>query len=319
MKQKKINFISQAKFSKSFKIISTIGQGSYGVVYKAEDQETKELSAIKVFLNQNNSIGLLPNIVREISLLKELNHPNIIKLKGIYLGINEVEINLEYCENDLTKFIKLNKDNPQIYNIETIKNILIQIFRGVSEIHSSGIIHRDLKPSNVLMSNDNTVKIGDFSISRTYNLPYNKYSKEIMTLWYKAPEIFLGSNSYSISIDVWSIGCIFGELLTGNPIFQCDNELSMLNILTEVFGNFITENGLILPGAKYFDFFFKWEEYFVNKKMKGIGLRNYISKNSLFEITEDMFDLLNSLLQIDPTKRISCIEALNHPFFTSKN
>ena len=308
-------FTSISRFSKKYRIIEKIGEGSYGKVLKAENPETKELSAIKIYKIQDNKEGIHPTILREIVLLKSLrNHPNIVQLKGVIAASNQIEIDLEYCEGDLFKFIRFCKNDPLIYNMDSIKSIIYQILNGVSELHSSKIFHRDLKPANILIKNG-IVKIGDFGLSRVYSLPNIPYSKNISTLWYRAPELFLGMDKYSTSVDVWSIGCIFVELICKEPMFPASTEVGMIQKMIEVFGNFFID-GKLLPGVKYFDNYYKLESYF-SKGTEKIGLEEYLREKSKFSLTREMVDLIGKMLQIDPCNRISCIEALKDPFFTN--
>lgn len=315
--QQVTNFIGQSmennfKLKKTMNILEVLGSGSYGTVYKAQNPETKEISAIKVYKMRDRSEGINPTTLREICILKGLDHENIVKLKRVHAHKDEIELEMEYCDMDLWNFIRNYYYNENFYNLKKIKNIMFQILQGVNELHSNMIFHRDLKTSNILLK-DNKVKIGDFGLSRCYSIPNKPYSREVMTLWYRPPELLLGFENYSTSVDMWSIGCIFGELLCKEPLFPCKNDVSMIAYLVSIFGNF-TKNENLMPGVQYFDFF----ESIQNKLQLSDTFNRFklfIMQKAKFKITDDIYDLLSKMLQVDPCKRISCKEALEHPFF----
>lgn len=304
--QNQTNTKNKFNLSSSLIPIEKLGEGTYGSVYKVINSQTNTVYAIKVVKNFNNSEGVPTTSLREIILLKFLDHPNIVKLNDINMTSKHIELCLEYCQYDLLKFINLYKENKEIYTLHTIKNFLYQILTGVNYLHSKGVIHRDLKPGNIMINN-NTLKIGDFGLSRIYSMHKKQYTKEVSTLWYRSPELLLGLEEYGIELDMWAIGCILGELLFKRPIFMGENELSQLNVLFEIYGLFDDD---ILPGFKYFP---KYNSGF--NQCKGIGLRKYFEENSKFKIDNVCFDLVEKLLKINPKERILSKEALEHVSF----
>lgn len=300
------------KLKKTMNILGILGSGSYGTVYKAQNPKTKEISAIKVYKIRDPNEGINPTTLREIVILKGLDHKNIVKLKRVYAHLDEIELEMEYCDMDLHNYIYNCSCAENLYNMKIIKTIMYQILLGVNELHSNMIIHRDLKTSNILIK-EGKVKIGDFGLSRSYSIPNKPYSREVMTLWYRPPELLMGFENYSTSADVWSIGCIFGELLCKEPLFPCKNDVAMITYLVSIFGNF-TKLENLMPGVQYFDYI----ENIQNKlKLSDTfnGFKKFITYKSKFELTYETYDLLEKMLQVDPCKRISCKEALEHPFF----
>ena len=185
---------------------------------------------------------------------------------------------------------------------------MYQIIKATDFLHSHKILHRDLKPQNILVKEGNfLVKLADFGLSRVYSIPIRPYTREVLTLWYRAPEMMLGMCNYSTGLDIWSIGCMFGELFLKKPLFVGDSEIDQLFKIMQVFGTF---NEDILPGYKSFPFY---NQEFPFWKPK--GLRNYLVENTQVLFDEQALDLIEKMLVIDPIKRISCREMISHPFF----
>jgi cyclin-dependent kinase len=197
-------------------------------VYKGRKEETGEIVAIKriPFADSTPEGGVPCNVIREISLLRELDHPNVVKLfdiiqahpGGLYLVF-------EYVAHDLKTYMDQFQTSDDIADrvglpLATVRSFLRQIIAGVGCCHTYRILHRDLKPHNLLISaNGQCVKLADFGLARLSAIPNGPYTFEVVTLWYRAPELLLGANRYSTSVDVWSIGCIFAEMASGMPLF----------------------------------------------------------------------------------------------------
>lgn len=194
-----------------FKKIEKIGEGTYGIVYKAEVMGTGRMVALKQIRLDTDSEGVPSTALREISLLKELKHPNIVHLLEVVVSAKKLYLIFEFLNQDLKRFTeRLKGDFP----MPLVKQYLHQLLKGLHYCHSRRILHRDLKPQNLLLDVFGNIKIADFGLARCYNLPYRSYTHEVVTLWYRAPEILLGAKIYSTTIDIWSLGCIFGEMVS---------------------------------------------------------------------------------------------------------
>ena len=252
--------------------------------------------------------GQIIRILREIRLLKFLNHENIIQIKDLFPAVSignfqSIYIATEYMPTDLMQII--HSDNA--LSEDHIRYILFQILSGLKYMHSANIIHRDLKPSNILINDDWEIKICDFGLARA--MQPKIYNNQDMTLYvttriYRAPELLLPIGEYSHVIDVWSVGWIFAEMLIRRPLFMTKNEPKQMSMIINLLGSIEELSNSAF--AKYLDIF----------KKIGISGNPQKSFDSLFAAhSEDARDLLRKMLQIDPIKRITIDEALRHPYF----
>ncbi|EYC26725.1 hypothetical protein Y032_0010g935 [Ancylostoma ceylanicum] len=207
--------------------LDKIGEGTYGVVYKAEHKETRQLVAIKKIRLEFEDEGIPATALREISMLRELDHPNIVKLIGISIQESRLYLIFEFVMMDLRKFLDLLPEESHVPP-SIVKRIAFQTCQAICFMHQRRIIHRDLKPQNLLVDENGVVKVADFGLSRSINVPIRVYTHEVVTLWYRAPEILLGANRYAAAIDVWAIGCILSEIVKKKPLFRGDSEIDQL-------------------------------------------------------------------------------------------
>jgi cyclin-dependent kinase 2 len=207
--------------------VEKIGEGMYGVVYKARDRITNETIALKKIRLEQEDEGVPSTAIREISLLKEMHHGNIVRLQDVVHSEKRLYLVFEYLDLDLKKHMDTCPDlakDPRL-----IKTFLYQILRGIAYCHSHRVLHRDLKPQNLLIDRrTNALKLADFGLARAFGIPVRTFTHEVVTLWYRAPEILLGSCHYSTPVDVWSVGCIFAEMVTQRPLFPGDSEIDEL-------------------------------------------------------------------------------------------
>jgi len=193
------------------------------VVYKAMNKETGEMVAIKKIRLEKEDDGVPSTAIREISLLKNLKHPNIVELKEVLFSQEQLYLVFEYLEFDLKKYMK--KKGSALPPAQT-QSFLYQILQSLVYLHSNRIFHRDLKPQNLLISDDGqTIKLADFGLARAFGLPIKSYTHEVVTLWYRCPEILLSQKHYSLGVDIWSTGCIFAEMAQKRPLFMGDSEI----------------------------------------------------------------------------------------------
>ena len=287
------------KKAKRYQKISKIGEGTYGVVYKAKDLQTSEIVALKKIRLENPDEGVPSTAIREISLLKECEHPNIVKLKNILFEGEKLCLVFEFLHYDLKKFMDAQK---AVLPSKTVKIFLFQILNAISYCHSQRILHRDLKPQNILIDQENTVKLADFGLARAYYLPIRTYTHEVITLWYRAPEILLGQQIYSGAVDIWSVGCIFFEMAQKKPLFYGDSEIDQIFKIFQILG---TPNENIWKGINDLpDFktsFPKWKKKDITVLASNLDLLG--------------IDLLEKMIALDPLSRISAREALEHVIY----
>ncbi|XP_022642326.1 cell division control protein 2 homolog 1 isoform X2 [Vigna radiata var. radiata] len=207
--------------------VEKIGEGTYGVVYKARDRVTNETIALKKIRLEQEDEGVPSTAIREISLLKEMQHRNIVRLQDVVHSEKRLYLVFEYLDLDLKKHMD---SSPEfVKDPRQVKMFLYQILCGIAYCHSHRVLHRDLKPQNLLIDRrTNSLKLADFGLARAFGIPVRTFTHEVVTLWYRAPEILLGSRHYSTPVDVWSVGCIFAEMVNRRPLFPGDSEIDEL-------------------------------------------------------------------------------------------
>ncbi|KAB7498067.1 Cyclin-dependent-like kinase 5 [Armadillidium nasatum] len=197
--------------------LEKIGEGTYGTVFKAKNRETQEIVALKRVRLDDDDEGVPSSALREICLLKELKHKNIVRLHDVLHSERKLTLVFEHCDQDLKKYFdSLNGEiDPDI-----VKAFMFQLLRGLEFCHSKNVLHRDLKPQNLLINKNGELKLADFGLARAFGIPVRCYSAEVVTLWYRPPDVLFGAKIYNTSIDMWSAGCIFAELANaGRPLF----------------------------------------------------------------------------------------------------
>jgi cyclin-dependent kinase 3 len=205
--------------------LEKLGEGTYGVVYKCKNKDNQMLVAVKRIRLENEDEGIPSTAIREISILKQLKHPNIVNLIDLIHGEKKLHLVFEFLDYDLKKFLDQNQGqlHPQL-----VKSYLYQMLDAITYCHSKRILHRDLKPQNLLIDKDGHIKLADFGLARAFGIPIKTLTHEILTLWYRAPEILLGQKEYSTPVDMWSMGCIFYEMAHRSKFFEKYNFFKLL-------------------------------------------------------------------------------------------
>jgi cell division cycle 2-like protein len=287
-----------------YSCLNRIEEGTYGVVFRAQDKKTGEIVALKRLKMEKEKEGFPITSLREICCILKSQHENVCTVREIVVGddMNRIFIVMDYVEHDLKSLMTHTMKKP--FAIGEVKTLMYQLLSGVNHLHDNWIIHRDLKTSNLLLSNKGILKIADFGLAREYGSPLKPYTPIVVTLWYRAPELLLGIKEYSTPIDVWSVGAIFGELLLMKPLFPGKSELDQLNCIFKDLG---TPREKIWPEYKSLPFTKKmtFSDYPYNRLRSRFDAS--LSKNG--------FDLLNQFLAYDPSRRISAINALKHDYF----
>ncbi|KAI8891481.1 Pkinase-domain-containing protein [Backusella circina FSU 941] len=301
--------------SKQYKLIRKVGSGSYGSVCSALNLNTNEVVAIKKCHHIFDKKLITKRCLREMKLLQHFNgHPRIIDLKAMDIvdpaTFNEVYLIQSCCDTTMADIIHSKVQLEPVH----YQWFMYQLFSALKYIHSANVLHRDLKPANVLVNENCDLRICDFGMARGFIKPSAQVETQnmthyVVTRWYRAPEIMLSGNSYDQSIDMWSVGCIFAELLGGKVLFKGNDYVDQLHKIIGILG---------LPRDTSF-----WNHSSsVTEYIRGLRDVNgqpppeeSIDFSILFpQCPPEGIDLLKRLLMLDPSKRITANEALEHPF-----
>ncbi|KAG9439689.1 hypothetical protein H6P81_019854 [Aristolochia fimbriata] len=289
----------------NFEKLEKIGQGTYSSVFRARDLESGKIVALKKVRFDNFDPESVRFMAREIQILRRLDHPNIVKLEGLIASKLSCSIYLvfEYMDHDLAGL----SSSPDInFSEPQVKCYMHQLLSGLNHCHSRGIMHRDIKGSNLLVNNEGILKIADFGLANFYNTGQRQpLTSRVVTLWYRPPELLLGSTDYGMSVDLWSVGCVFAELLHGKPFLQGRTEIEQLHKIFKLCGS---------PP----------EEYWKKSKLPHATIfkpqQPYESclRETCKGFPETAVSLIETLLSIEPYKRGTAAAALNSEYFTTK-
>ncbi|RLN37845.1 hypothetical protein BBJ28_00000475 [Nothophytophthora sp. Chile5] len=300
----------EANFSSQrYQKLEKIGEGTYGVVYKAKDRVTGEVIALKKIRLEAEDEGIPSTAIREISLLKELQHCNIVRLYNIVHTERKLTLVFEYLDQDLKKYLDVCEKGLER---PILKSFLYQLLRGIAYCHQHRVLHRgnttltpsfvvcfcsnhsDLKPQNLLINREGELKLGDFGLARAFGIPVRSYTHEVVTLWYRAPDVLMGS----------SVGCIFAEMANGGPLFAGTSETDQLDRIFRLLGT---------PSVEIYPAIVDLPDYRRDFPV-------YPTPENLAHLVptldEDGVDLLEQMLQYDPAKRITAADAMMHPYFS---
>lgn len=300
-----------------FEKLEQIGEGTYGQVYMAREIKTGEIVALKKIRMDNEREGFPITAIREIKILKKLHHENVIKLKEIVTSPGPekdeqgkpdgnkykggIYMVFEYMDHDLTGLA----DRPNMrFSVPQIKCYMRQLLTGLHYCHVNQVLHRDIKGSNLLIDNEGNLKLADFGLARSFSSDHNgNLTNRVITLWYRPPELLLGTTRYGPAVDMWSVGCIFAELLHGKPIFPGKDEPEQLNKIFELCG---APDEVNWPGVSKIPWYNNLKPNRPMKRRLRDVFRNF-DRNAL--------ELLERMLTLDPSQRISAKDALDAEYF----
>ncbi|XP_043232040.1 cyclin-dependent kinase 12-like isoform X2 [Amphibalanus amphitrite] len=300
----------------AFELVAQVGQGTYGQVYKAKNLDTGEVVALKKVRLENEKEGFPITAVREIKILRQLNHRNIVNIKEIVTDKQTAVdfrkdkgsfyLVFEYMDHDLMGLLESGMVD---FNEPCNASIMRQLLDGLSYCHRKNFLHRDIKCSNILLNNQGQVKLGDFGLARLYNAEESRpYTNKVITLWYRPPELLLGEERYGPAVDVWSCGCILGELFQKKPLFQGANvEMAQLEMISRLCGS---------PCPSVWPKVVQLPLWSTLRPKKPYRRR---LKEEFWHMPSAALSLMDKMLELDPEKRISAKDALESPWLKSVN
>ncbi|XP_072941030.1 cyclin-dependent kinase 10 [Epargyreus clarus] len=296
------DILGRCRFVGEFEKLNRIGEGTYGIVYRAKDKLNGNIVALKKVRMDVEKDGLPLSGLREIQVLMACRHENIVQLKEVLVGrsLESIFLSMEYCEQDLASLLD-NMSSP--FTESQVKCLMLQVLKGLKYLHSNFIVHRDLKVSNLLLTDKGCVKIADFGLARWLGAPTRTATPCVVTLWYRAPELLLQSPRQTPALDMWAAGCILGELLANKPLLPGRTEIEQLELIVDLLG---TPSDAIWPDFSSLP-----------------ALQNFTLKQQPYNNLKQRFPwlsaaglrLLNFLFMYDPNKRATAEECLQSSYF----
>ncbi|ORY26664.1 kinase-like domain-containing protein [Naematelia encephala] len=289
----------------TYDLLTCVGEGTYGKVYKAKKNDTGLIVALKRIRMEGEKDGFPVTAMREIKLLQNLRHENVIRLHEMMVSKGSVYMVFEYMEHDLTGLLSLQGIN---FTPANLKSLNYQMLSGLAYLHDKSILHRDMKGSNILLNARGELKLGDFGLARVYSkFKRDDYTNRVITLWYRSPELLLGETVYGPTVDTFSAGCIMLELFTTKPVFQGNDEIHQLEVIYSILGTPSEEDW---PDVKDLP----WYELVKPKESLPSKFREIFSK----WLSPAGLDLAQGLLAFDPARRLLADQAMQTPYFTSE-
>ncbi|KAL1514654.1 hypothetical protein AB1Y20_003744 [Prymnesium parvum] len=298
----------------SFQKLNKIDEGAYGVVYRARCRKSGDIVALKQVKLPNVKEGFPVTALREINLLLSLKHPNIVNCREMVVGntMDKIFMVMDFMEHDLKGLMNVMKEP---FTASEVKRLMKDLLEALEYCHEHWVLHRDLKTSNLLMNNQGRVAIADFGLARRYADPLKEYTNMVVTLWYRAPELLLGGRIYGAEIDVWSMGCIFGELILQEPLLPGRGESDQISQIFSLLGSPDPETW---PESQQLPVVMKAmfrKQPFNRLRLK---FKRGVSFTRAPAISDEGLNLMEAMLTLNPNKRITAKDALKHPYFSEQ-
>ncbi|XP_068618078.1 cyclin-dependent kinase-like 4 [Battus philenor] len=275
--------------------LSVVGEGSYGVVLKCRRRDTGQLVAIKKFLETEDDAAVRKMALREIRMLKKLRHDHLVNMIEVFRRKRRFYLVFEYLDHTLLDELEA---APGGLGEDTAKKHLYQLLKGIDYCHLNSIIHRDVKPENVLVSNAGVVKLCDLGFARALAAPGEPYTEYVATRWYRAPELLVAEHRYGPEVDIWAIGCLFAEMLTGDPLFPGDSDIDQLALIIRTVGKLAPRHQRV-----------------VSRLSGGAALGGGVAGSGALPGTGLARDLLAACLRTEPRERPTAATLLRHKYF----
>jgi len=294
-----------------YTIKNLLDSGTYGTVFRAVCNKTGEIYALKKIKMQQSKDGFPITSLRELALLMEIDHQNVVKAIEIVVSkrnIRDIFMVMEFCDHDFGALLKIKK---QPFALSELKCLMQQLLSGLSYMHANWMLHRDLKPSNLLLNSKGILKICDFGMARRYGSPIEPYTPNCCTLWYQSPEMLMGVKTYTTAVDCWSVGVIMAQLVLGRPLFKGGTAFAQLKEILKILGTPDEST----PGWNGLEEVKKWKFKFYTPRLRSLFMPKGPTLTQSCRLSSEGFNCLNKLLQWDPTFRLTASEALKHDWF----
>ncbi|XP_020706973.2 cyclin-dependent kinase-like 1 [Athalia rosae] len=290
-----------------YESLEVVGEGSYGVVMKCRHRDTGQIVAIKKFLETEEDVHVRKMALREIRMLKKLRHENLVNMIEVFRRRKRFYLVFEYLDHTLLDELEAVGTG---LGVDVSRRHIFQVLRGLNYCHMNHIMHRDVKPENVLVSPNGIVKLCDFGFARMLSGPNESCTDYVATRWYRAPELLVGDSRYGKGVDVWAVGCLYAEAISGDPLFPGDSDIDQLYQIMKLLGNLCPKHQTIMARSN--------NMRGIKRVTTDIGMIGSIrSLRSVFPSwPTTTIDFLAQCLRMDPETRSSCTTLLDHPLFT---
>lgn len=289
-----------------YEILGVVGEGAYGVVLKCRHKESGDMVAVKKFKDSEENDDVKRTTLRELKMLRTLKQENIVELREAFRRKGKLYLVFEYVERNM---LELLEEMPNGVPTEKVKSYTYQLCKAIQWCHCQDIIHRDIKPENLLISKNDTLKLCDFGFARSiHGGLVGVYTDYVATRWYRSPELLLGS-AYGKAVDIWSIGCILGELSDGQPLFPGESEIDQLYVIQKVMGP--------LPSDQM-------KMFYANPRFSGLKFPSVVRPQTLPKryhgiLSGVLIDFMDKTLKLDPNQRFLIEDCLEHEAFRTEH